>query len=67
LFQAFQRVHHDVSSQDQQTWLLRSQDVQTHRFAEHVKQDNEINHDNSFELWSERAQFAAQKAFWEQC
>jgi hypothetical protein len=63
LFQALQRVHHSVSSQDQQTRLLRFQDIQTHRFAEHVKQDNEINHDDSFKLCSEEAQSAAQRAF----
>jgi hypothetical protein len=63
LSQAFQRIHHNVFLQDQQIRLLRFQDVQTHRFAEHVKQNNEINHDDSFELCSEEAQFAAQKAF----
>jgi hypothetical protein len=63
LSQAFQRFHYDISSQDQQTRLFRSQSVSTHFFIEHVKQDNEIDYDNSSELRSEETQLIAQKTF----
>jgi hypothetical protein len=56
LSQTFQRIHHDVSSQDQQIRLLRFQDVSIYRSAEYAKQDNEVVHDDSFELRSEEAQ-----------
>jgi hypothetical protein len=55
LSQALQRVHHDVSSQDQQTRLLRFQDVSIYRSAEYFRQNNEVNHDDSSELRSEEA------------
>jgi hypothetical protein len=58
LFQTFQRVHHDVSSQDQQIKLLRFQNVSIYRSAQYAKQDNEIDHDDSSELRSEEAQFS---------
>ncbi len=38
--------------------LVRSQSVKIHRFVEHVKQDNKIDHDDSSELRSEKTQSA---------